>query len=144
MRTTRMTQRTASIMIIDDFEPDIIYATIMLEQSGRWDKVIAARSAREALDLFKAYEKDHADAPDGFPPLAILLDINMPGMNGFDFLTEFEATYSHIDTTVVFMLSSSESDTDINTANGFKTVKSFITKPLSVEMAVNIAEELIQ
>lgn len=140
--TVSMTERAKSIMIIDDFEPDIVYAKIMLEQSKRWDIIITARSAREALSMFEAHEQDRAASEHGFPPMAILLDINMPGMNGFDFLTEFEEKYSNSNTTIVFMLSSSKSETDINKARAFKTVQSFITKPLSVNMAVSIAEEL--
>jgi CheY-like chemotaxis protein len=67
-------------------------------------------------------------------PAYILLDIDMPGMNGWQFLEEFEKIPDHVlQKTCVMMLSSSNHFTDIERARKYKSVKHFLSKPLTQE-----------
>ncbi|HYG18211.1 MAG TPA: response regulator [Ohtaekwangia sp.] len=67
-------------------------------------------------------------------PDVILLDIDMPGMNGWQFLDAFERLPSDVlQKTAVMMLSSSYHSEDIETSKRYKTVKHFFSKPLTEE-----------
>ncbi|XZF14788.1 response regulator [Chitinophagaceae bacterium MMS25-I14] len=64
----------------------------------------------------------------------ILLDINMPGMDGWDFLDEFEKQDRAVQSTYnIIMLTSSISVDDIEKSKTYKTVQGFISKPLTAE-----------
>lgn len=62
--------------------------------------------------------------------IVIFLDINMPEMNGFEFLHEFNNKLAPLLQVVVFMLSSSIAEVDKQVAFQFSLVKDFFSKPL--------------
>src|SRR5690606_35587425 len=67
-------------------------------------------------------------------PDVILLDIDMPGMNGWQFLDAFERLPCDVlEKTSVMMLSSSYHNADIETSKKYRTVKHFFSKPLTEE-----------
>jgi CheY-like chemotaxis protein len=72
---------TRQVFVIDDSELDLFYARIVLERLQPAVQVHTFDSAADALQALQV-------APA--PPDLILLDINMPGMNGFDFLAAYE------------------------------------------------------
>jgi CheY-like chemotaxis protein len=65
----------------------------------------------------------------------VLLDINMPGMSGFDFLTAYEQFPANKrSSVVVVMLTSSIDDRDKERALRFSSVKAFLTKPIESQV----------
>jgi CheY-like chemotaxis protein len=90
--------------------------------------------ARDALDYLKENE-------DRFPDL-ILLDINMPIMNGWEFLEEYENRNYHINyPTVIVMISTSVFREDKVKANSFTRVVEFVEKPISGENILRIRDK---
>lgn len=134
----------ASLLIIDDNPGDVYLTQRFLERSGRFAYIFSASTAEEALDMFRNYEASRAAHPGRFPPLVILLDINMPKMDGFDFLDAFAGLQASLPqaTTpaVVLMLTSSNADRDRQRAASYDLIKDFIIKPISPEVAVQIAD----
>jgi len=87
-----------SIMIVDDNPDDIEITRIALNEIGRQEKVEAALNGEEAL----RYLRNSEDLPG-----LILLDLKMPGMNGFDCLREIRADQKLQNIPVVVVTSSS-------------------------------------
>lgn len=113
-------------MLIDDSEIDNMVNKHILSKNNIAEHILVFSSAHDALEYFNANNE--------LLPNIILLDINMPIMNGFGFLVEFEKMDSKIvDSISVVMLTSSVDPNDIRRSKEFRTVKSFISKPLSLE-----------
>lgn len=129
-----------SVLLVDDFAPDVRYSALMLERSGRFRHVVTAASADEALRLLTDPEAATAHG-DAWPPQAILLDINMPGLDGFELL-EALARDAPAVTCPVVMLSSSLDERDRHRALSFAAVVDYACKPLSVEVAHALADRL--
>ena len=120
-----------SIMLVDDNEIDLFLHENLLRLSGISDSIDRFTSARDALDFIRN---------KGTLPDIILLDIQMPELDGFDFLELYEHI-EHIDRekTSIYMISSSLDFGDISKAKANPLVKSFIKKPLNVK---DLKEEL--
>ncbi len=120
-----------SIMLIDDSDIDNMVNKHILNKNNVAEKIIVFTTANDAL----VYLNENKDSTDSMVlPSVILLDINMPIMNGFGFLVEFEKMSTELlDKMKVVMLTSSVDPNDIRRSKEFKTVKSFISKPLSIE-----------
>ena len=139
-----MAKSIRSVLIVDDNPADIEWCRIMMEQSGRYAHFLTAKDGREAIAMFTDHEASRAQHGELFPPLLILLDINMPRMDGFEFLEEYAALRksheSTADTPVVMMLTSSAEFKDQHFAKQFPVVKDYLVKPLTEERATEIAD----
>ncbi len=115
------------ILLIDDSEPDLLYTRIVLERAHVAQDIISFESARDALGWLREPGSDGADL--------ILLDINMPGMNGFEFLGAYEQEHLEPRAPAVVMLTSSADPADRRRAESFASVRGYVTKPLDTGQA---------
>ncbi len=115
---------TVTIMLIDDESINNFISTKIIQQFNPRCNVIAYTRVKDALEHLQ-----REDLPD-----LILLDINMPGMNGWDFLDRYsEFTDSLQQRCPVVMLTSSVNQHDMQRSRGYRAVTGFISKPLTVE-----------
>ena len=114
-------------MLIDEDEIDNIINQKIIESNNFSEKVMVFQTGTDALDFLRTNSKVAENLPD-----LIFLDINMPIMDGFQFLEEFEKLDSPIlDKSKIIMLSSSISPRDIDRAASNRFVKKYLNKPLN-------------
>lgn len=117
------------VMIIDDNEIDRYVGESVIRIHNFAEAVINVEAAKDALEYLIA----HQDQPELLPQL-IFLDINMPEMNGFEFLDEYEHLPDSIKTNcIVMMLTTSLHEEDKQKADTCKYVYRFLNKPLNPE-----------
>ena len=123
-------QKPVNIMLVDDDEINN-FITVKLIRKGFADATISTYlNGRLAIDRLKEILKRD---PDQIPDY-ILLDINMPIMNGWEFLEEYKKLNLDPDTRItIYILSSSVFSNDIDKARSFSSVANFISKPLNIE-----------
>jgi CheY-like chemotaxis protein len=111
-------------LLIDDDEAFNFLNRIILDSKIAGCKVDEALNGEAALALLAKQE----ECPD-----VILLDLNMPGMDGFELLDEFEKNNKCFGYSKIFILTSSAREED--RLNGFahKSVVGYLGKPLSDE-----------
>ncbi len=99
-------------------------------------KVSSYCNANKALEELRELQKS---GKNGFPEV-IFLDINMPSMDGWEFMEEFEKFPKEmLNKCNVYMLTSSIDPTEIERSKSFSSLKDFITKPLTAEILKTIA-----
>jgi len=109
-----------SILIVDDSDSDQYLTKHLFEEYDKDIQIFQAYDGEEALQMLKAMNE---------VPSLILLDINMPRMDGFEFLDN----YKDENASVVIMLSSSDQDRDKKKALSYDLVKHYVVKPLEIE-----------
>ncbi|HEX8038286.1 MAG TPA: response regulator [Chryseosolibacter sp.] len=111
-------------MLVDDSEIDLFIHRRFLELCHFSKELITCKSAEIALDLLKNGDGDA-------PPDIIFLDLNMPVVDGFAFLSQFVELPARIrNHTRIVVLTSSNSSADREQVFLFKNVIEMITKPL--------------
>lgn len=115
------------VMLVDDNETDNFISKRIIEITDFAEEVIIKSSGKSALE----YIGTHRNNPDKLPHL-IFLDINMPIVDGFVFLYEFEKFADVVkDKCRVIILSSSDNKRDIDKIVNNDHVIKFVTKPLT-------------
>ena len=122
------------ILSIDDSEADQYLTKLRIEEVESQAEVRCASNGEQALVMLRE--------PDYRPDL-VLLDINMPRMDGFEFLEAYAQELKNDAPAVVLMLSSSSQQTDRDRAAEFSFVKGFFVKPLATGWRAEI-DQLLQ
>lgn len=115
------------VMLVDDNDTDNFISRRIIEITNFANSVEIKNSGKSALE----YLETHKDNPENLPDY-IFLDINMPIVDGFVFLYEFEKFNSYLrNKCKVIILSSSDNKRDIDKIVNNDNVVKFITKPLT-------------
>lgn len=127
------------IMLIDDNKIDNFFHERVIKKCDAAKKIVIKESGQEALDYL--ISGNVTTQPD-----VIFLDINMPGMNGWEFLDHYKQLDKELQTAmVVVMLSTSENPDDRARAKTHGILADYKTKPLTKEMleeVINNFEEV--
>jgi len=119
-----------SILIIDDSEADRYLLKRDLQSLDIPLAIAEAEDGEEALDFFKDHVVNKEIYPNVYPPQIVFLDINMPKVNGFQFLDEFIKIRQDVNAeqSVFIMMSSSEHEEDFKKAQSYSFVVSSVAK----------------
>ena len=119
------------VLIIDDDSIVLFIQEKMLKKYGITDSPCSFQDARKAIDFLETQKSEDI--------FLILLDINMPGMNGWEFLEKIRSMEIS-EKVFVFMVTSSIDSYDKEKAKNYKNVISFIEKPISEDNCIKIKE----
>jgi CheY-like chemotaxis protein len=129
-----MKKKLKCIMLIDDNEDDNFFHQRSIRKIDAAEKTVVMQEASEALEYLKN------QSPSGIPEL-MFLDINMPGMNGWEFIEAYKKVTSIPADTIIIMLSTSQNPDDLAKAKSETIIRDFKTKPLTHNMLDEILTE---
>lgn len=126
-----MKYKLQSVLVIDDDEPTNFLNQLIIEKSGYARHVKAVQSGQDALDYLA---NSCAGSQENSVPDLIFLDINMPAMNGWEFLEKYKSLDPEKRGKVmVVMLTTSLFPEDKHRADEIPEVSCFENKPLTLE-----------
>ena len=124
-------------MLIDDNYDDNFFHEREIKKNNPQTIVISKNTGLEALEYLKS-KKD----TNHIQPNLIFLDINMPGMNGWEFLKEYNSLNKKLRNQVmIIMLTTSDNPDDKERSKTWKFISDFTTKPLTHEIMDNIIKK---
>ncbi len=128
-----------SIFCVDDDPIAIMLAKKVISKSNFSKVISTAQNGEEALSFFESLSNNDNIST----PKLIFLDLNMPVMDGWEFLDHFKTEqYSLYNNTPIVVLSSTIDPKDINKAKEYPMIIEFLSKPITVEMLNYISNKL--
>ncbi len=124
-----------NILLIDDDETTNFLNRITVKKTNLAKVVHECKNGKEAVNYFT----DLKNKPGLEKPDFILLDLNMPILDGWQFLDEYQNMQWQIP---VYILSSSNYEEDINRIKQYPIVKDYLVKPLTSHKVIELMNEL--
>ncbi len=132
-----MKKKLNSILLVDDDPDDNYYHEIIINKMNIVNHIDIVVNGIEALAYLK--KENH------IPPEIIFLDLNMPKMNGWEFLDQYKKLeLAQKAKVLIIILTTSANPDDIKKAKEIEDVTGFRTKPLSKEFLHEILEQHFQ
>ena len=126
-----------NLLVIDDDDINIFIIKKIVAKTGYNVEMVSKNNGQLAIE----YLTEVSDDREKFPHL-MLIDINMPVLNGWEFLEAYDQLNPVLKSDM-YMLSSSVYENDIEKAKTYKTIKGFISKPLSIERLTELLRQVI-
>lgn len=114
------------ICIIDDDPIFVFGAKKILETNNICNNFLVYKNGKEAIDNLVKLKQQGEKVPD-----VIILDINMPILDGWGFLEHYSTDVNESEKAPVFMASSSIDSRDVEKAKNNSMIKGYILKPVN-------------
>ena len=132
-----MTIRLNSVLLIDDDEPTNFLTKMVVRKSDLNMYTEAIHSSVAALKYLENEDLHEEDIPD-----LIFLDINMPSMNGWEFLEKYKSLAIHKKKKIyLYMLTTSMNDEDRFRSGKIDFVDGFLIKPLTIKSYTEVVDK---
>ncbi len=132
-----MTGKLEKILLVDDSGADNYYHQMIIEKAKVCKAISSYSQASDALDTISDAIKKGQRLPD-----LIFLDINMPVIDGWEFLERYEAIVPQDSRhPVIIILSTSVNPSDHERAESHASVTAYCSKPLSADKLQGIVED---
>ena len=129
-------EKVKCTLLVDDDEATNFLNELLIEELHMTNQLLIARNGKEALQVIQQRCIDNGGCPE-----LILLDINMPVMDGFEFLKAFEALeFNNKKSVVVVMLTTSQAPKDVERVKEF-AIADFLNKPLTEEALKEVMDK---
>lgn len=124
--------RNKTICIIEDDPNYLMLTKKMIEFTSLFQEILTYRNGKQAFEGLIEWKTKSSTLPD-----IILLDINMPIWDAWDFLDEFSKLVTGWDG-IIYIITSSIDKVDEAKAKEYKLVKGYLKKPVSFEKIIEI------
>jgi len=133
-----MSQREPIVALVDDDKIFQFTASRMIRTLNLTDKILQFENGEEALK----YLADNASSRENLPD-CILLDINMPVVDGWMFLEDYSGLKTNLAKEIsIYMVSSSIDPGDIRRAESMPDVVEYVVKPVSREKFMELVRRV--
>lgn len=124
-------QQLYSVLVIDDDEATAFLTARALNKTNMVDVIVQKSDALSALEYLSRLAGSTEQEP--LSPDFILLDINMPAMDGWEFLEEYQKLNPTLKSHIVLMLTTPLSPDDEKKSKGTQEITAILYKPLTAE-----------
>lgn len=132
-------KKVDTVCIVDDDDIYQFTTTILLRKTELVNKIVVFSNGLKAIDFLKEEMGNKENIPD-----ILLLDVNMPVMDGWEFLEEYLLIRSRLPKSVViYMVSSSVDERDVLRAKSISALSGYLVKPISSENLMDIISAVL-
>jgi CheY-like chemotaxis protein len=130
-------KKISGVFLIDDDSINNYINARLIKRIGIVDDLAISLNGKEALAYLTKLLAENKKCPS-----LILLDINMPVMDGFEFVDAFhKLEFENKKEVVIIMLTTSENTKDIERVNTSENIVGYLNKPLTEEKIIRIIEK---
>lgn len=129
-------KKLSSILLVDDNEPTNLFHQYTIKKLDCSEHIGIVLDGDEAIAYLQERRAKNLSMPD-----LILLDINMPRMNGWEFIHAYEADGFDKDAVIIVMLTTSPDPKDKEKATKQDLIDDFVNKPLRVSVMKEILKK---
>lgn len=123
------------IVLVEDNDLDVIIVQRLMRKMNLNLPIIRAKNGEEALALLRPEHDQEAVVP----PFIMIIDINMPRMNGFELLEQLadDPTLSDVP---IYLMSTSNRDSDKDRARQYR-IRGYLVKPVTEPVLLDILDK---
>ena len=134
-----MAKTIETVCIVDDDDIYQFVASMEIKKTKMVDKIIFFADGEQAINYLKQEQKNIVNIPD-----IIFLDVNMPVMDGWQFLAEYGILKSKLPKSVIiYLVSSSVDERDLTRAKTINEISGYLIKPVARERLLEVLNTVL-